>query len=87
MKLLLQPIRTDSPIECLQRHGRSDVQVPPLRTAAGRPASPLVRWRLLEALYAYALVRLDPQSGPLPFVALKLTCLGISAVHTQIGDN
>jgi hypothetical protein len=31
-------------------------QVPPLRTATGRPASPLVRWRLLEALYAYALV-------------------------------
>lgn len=33
-------------------------QVPPLRTATGRPASPLVRWRLLEALYIYALVRL-----------------------------
>lgn len=50
------------------------MQVPPLRTATGRPASPLVRWRLLEALYAYALVGLAPKSEPLPFVVLKVTC-------------
>jgi hypothetical protein len=72
---LQRPVKMGKTIKWVQRQGPPHMQVPPLRTATGRPASPLVRWRLLEALYAYALVRPAPTTEPLPLAAPKVTCL------------
>lgn len=68
-------------------------QLPPLRTASGRSPSPRVRWRLLEALYGYALtLRLfngdwAPDPGSAADVLLAAApFLGCATVNVDCGS-
>lgn len=68
-------------------------QLPPVRTASGRSPSPRVRWRLLEALYGYALtLRLfngdwAPDPGSAADVLLAAApFLGCATVNVDCGS-